>query len=207
MKHLHTLLLLFAMAITSCSTKNSNAAPETFTTASETGLAIGTITFEGEKPVNDIYRFFYEPTSGEKKFIRKNKGKVEIKARVKSEPSYTGDFNGKKSYLFVIKGAPGNYAFNQYNYLDHIGYTGMVSSSNKFAIPFTIKKGAINYVGELTYIEKAEKGTPRIVIWDKFERDITEFKKKFPNINWDMVSNKTVKKGDTGNGIIDFMEE
>lgn len=203
-----TLMLLLCLVLTTgCKTNTTDSVPETFTTTSEKGLAIGTITFEGEKPVNDIYRFFYEPTSGDKKFIRQNDGKIEIKARVDNERIYSGDFDNKKTYLFVIEREPGSYAFTQYNYLDHIGYRGMVSNSKKFAIPFDIKKGAITYIGELTYIENAQPGTPRIVIWDKFDRDKKEFKKKYPNINWDIAKDNTVKKGDTGNGIVDFMEQ
>ncbi|KAF2511044.1 hypothetical protein E0W72_06520 [Flavobacterium arcticum] len=201
------ILLLSLVLATGCKTKTTDTAPETFNITSSKGLAIGTITFEGEKPVNDIYRFFYEPTSGDKKFIRQNDGKIEIKARIKSEPAYNGDFDSKKTYLFVIEREPGSYAFTQYNYLDHIGYSGMVSNSKKFAIPFDIKKGEITYIGELTYIENAQPGTPRVVIWDKFDRDKKEFKKKYPNINWDITKNNTVKKGDTGGGIIDFMEQ
>ncbi|KAF2519370.1 hypothetical protein E0W68_03215 [Flavobacterium salilacus subsp. salilacus] len=201
------ILLLCLITVTGCKTKTADAVPETFSTTSEKGLAIGTITFEGEKPVNDIYRFFYEPTSGDKKFMRQNDGKIEIKARVNNEPAYNGDFDNKKTYLFVIECEPGNYAFTQYNYLDHIGYTGTVSNSKKFAIPFDIKKGEITYIGELTYIENAQPGSPRIVIWDKFDRDKKEFKKKYPAINWDAAHNNTVKKGDTGEGIIDFMEQ
>ncbi len=201
------ILLLSLVLVTGCKTKAVDTVPETFTSASEKGLAIGTITFEGDKPVNDIYRFFYEPVSDDKKFIRRNDGKIEIKGRVGNEAAYNGDFGDKKTYLFVIQGEPGNYAFTHYNYLDHIGYTGMVSNSKKFAIPFDIKKGEINYVGELTYIENAKPGNPRIVIWDKFDRDKKEFKKKYPAIDWDTAKDNTPKKGDTGEGTIAFMEQ
>ncbi|OIQ16290.1 MAG: hypothetical protein BM557_10485 [Flavobacterium sp. MedPE-SWcel] len=205
MKSIFILFTSFFL-LTACSS-STNTTPETFNTTSEKGLAIGTITFEGEKPTNDIYRFFYEPISGDKKFIRRNDGKIEIKARLKRERVYNGDFNDKKTYTFIIEGEPGKYAFTQYNYLDHIGYTGMVSDSKKFSIPFDIKKGAITYIGEFNYVENAAPGSPRIFIWDKFDRDKEEFKKKYPNINWDITEDNTPKKGDTGNGIIDFMAQ
>lgn len=205
MKSLY-ILFISTIILTGCRPAASNQVPEKFSANSETGLIVGTITFEGDKPVNDIYRFFYEPTKGDKKFIRKNDGKIEIKARVKNESAYNGDFNENKTYLFVIETAPGSYAFNQYNYLDHIGYTGTVSSSKKFAIPFDVKAGQITYIGELTYKENATPGEPRIYIWDKFSRDITKFKNKYPQINWELAINNTVKSGDDGNGIISFME-
>ena len=205
MKSLY-ILLISAIIVTGCRPAASTQVPEKFEENSEKGLVVGTITFEGEKPVNDIYRFFYEPTKGDKKFIRKNDGKVEIKARVKNESAYNGDFNDNKTYLFVIESAPGSYAFNQYNYLDHIGYTGTVSSSKKFAIPFNVEAGKITYIGELTYKENATPGEPRIYIWDKFSRDIAAFKNKYPQINWELATDNTVKSGNNGGGIISFME-
>lgn len=191
------------MLFIACNTA-SHKAPETFAPTSSTGLAIGTLTFEGEKPVNDIYRFFYYPVSGDKKFIRRNDGKILIKAREGNEAAFNGDFNNKKTYLFVIEREPGNYAFTQYNYLNHIGPTGMVVTSKKFSIPFEVKKGEISYIGELTYNDKAEPGAPRIIVSGNFERDLPEFKKKFPSINWDIATDKTVRSGETGDGLVDF---
>lgn len=194
------LLLLFI----GCSTASSDMAPDTFTAESAKGLAIGTITFEGDAPKNDIYRFFYHPSAGDRKFMKENKGKIQILGRVDDVRGYNGDFNNKQTYLFVIEKDPGAYAFTEYNYLTQKGPTGMVNSSRKFAIPFEIKKGEINYIGELTYMEKAEPGTPRIIVADNMTRDLLEFKKKFPKIPWDITSNKTVKSGDKGDGLVDF---
>lgn len=187
-----------------CSAAPSMDAPENFTASSQTGLAIGTITFEGDVPKNDIYRFFYSPVSADKKFTSKNDGKIQILGRVDDERKYSGDFNNGKTYLFAIEREPGQYAFTQYNYLTRKGPTGMVYSSNEFAIPFEVKKGEISYIGELTYIESAEKGTPRLIVTDFMTRDLPEFKQKFPNINWDTTVNKTPRSGNTGDGIVDF---
>lgn len=190
-----------------CTSKKSVGTPDNINDVPEKGIAIGTITFEGDVPYNDIYRFFYEPVSGSKKFIRHNKGKIEIKARVKNDPAYNGDFNNKKTYLFVIQQEPGEYALTQYNYLDHIGYTGTVYNSEKFSLPFEIKKGQTNYIGELTYVENVKPGSPRIYIWDKYERDLEEFRKKYPDYNWSNSTDNTIKKGNDGGGIIEFMAE
>ncbi len=193
------------LIIAGCKSPSATGSPESFSSTSEKGLAIGTITFEGDKPVNDIYRFFYEPISGEKKFIRKNSGKILIKAGGENGSEFTGDFNSSKTYLFVIEAEPGSYAFTQYNYLDHIGPTGMVMNSKKFAIPFEIKKGEIAYIGELSYKDKVEPGSPRIFVSGYYDRDIPEFAKKFPQIDWNTAVNKTVKDGNTGGGIIEFL--
>lgn len=203
MKNIYFLLPLFLIVL-GCSSASSDKAPESFTATSEKGLAIGVITFEGEVPKNDIYRFFYNPVSTDKKVIRKNDGKIQILGRIDKKRAFTGDFNGGKSYLYIIERDPGSYAFTDYNVLNHIGPTGMVSFSPKFSIPFEIKKGEIAYNGELTYMENAEKGTPRIIVADYMDRDLTEFRKKFPNIQWDSTINKTVKTGDTAGGIVDF---
>lgn len=202
------LFILFPILcfISSCSTRDTTGTPETIDNNPEMGMAIGTITFEGDRPVNDIYRFFYEPTKGDKKFIRKNKGKIEIKARVNNESAYNGDFNNSKTYLFVIQQLPGEYAFTQYNYLDRIGYTGMVYNSDEFSLPFTIQKNKVHYIGEFTYSENAAPGSPRLFIWDKFDRDRKEFLEKYSKYNWDNITNKTISKGDDGGGIISFME-
>ncbi|MCR5862966.1 hypothetical protein LRS05_12840 [Flavobacterium sp. J372] len=150
--------------------------------------------------------FFYEPVTTDKKIRKKNSGRIIIKAREGNTRSYTGDFNEKKTYLFMIEAQPGNYAFTQYNYLDHIGYSGMVTSSQKFSIPFTVSAGTINYIGELSYNDMAQPGSPRIIVGTNVERDLPEFRKKYTNINFDAVTNNPVKSGNTGNGIILFTE-
>ncbi len=203
MKNLLLIIAILVLA-TSCSSIPETIPPQNFTPESNKGLAIGTITFIGDKPVNDIYRFFYEATSGDKKFMKANAGKIIIKAREGNERAFTGDINNRKTYLFAIEREPGNYAFTQYNYLDHIGATGMVSSSGKFAIPFQIKKGSITYIGEFTYNDVATPGTPRIFVGTNFERDLQVFKDKFSNINWDVTENSPVKSGNAGKGIVEF---
>jgi len=203
MKYTAILLTIVALA-TGCSTKTAATAPANFNSTFLTGLAVGTITFEGDVPVNDIYRFFYEGQTGNTKFNRKNAGKIIINGRTDGQSMFNGDFNGNKSYLFVIEAQPGTYAFTKYNYLDHIGPQGMVSNSDTFAIPFEVKAGQITYMGELNYVDKAVKGTPRIYVADYFLRDLPEFKKKYPRIMWEKTVNSTPKTGDTGNGIIDF---
>ena len=205
MKAIHLFLpLLFLML--ACSSAPADKAPETFTTTSDKGLAIGTITFEGDNPVNDIYRFFYKAQAGDKKFMKRNAGKIIINGRANKEGGFNGDFNNKKTYLYIIEREPGTYAFTQYNYLDHLGSNGMVSSSKPFAIPFEIKKGEITYIGEMAYKDVAEKGTPRIFVADYFSRDLPEFKNKYPTIDWDKAVNKSVKQGDNGGGIINFRQ-
>ncbi|TRW23269.1 hypothetical protein FMM05_13805 [Flavobacterium zepuense] len=200
------LLLPLLLLLIGCKATSTNTAPAAFDASSPKGLVVATITFEGDVPSNDIYRFFYEAQSGDKKFKKQNSGKIVIKGRENGESAFNGDFNNKKSYLIVLEKDPGSYAFTQYSFLDHIGPNGMVSDSNKFAIPFEVKKGEITYIGELSYVDRAQKGSPRIFVADYFNRDLPEFKKKFPGINWDSTVNKTVKAGDNGGGIIDFRE-
>ena len=200
------LILFFALPclLYSCRT-HQEVNPEDFNEVSGTGLVIGTVTFDSDKPVNDIYRFFFEPTTGDKRFIRQNKGRIFIKARDRQGKAFNGDFNNKQTYLFAFELKPGKYAFNQYNYLDNIGYTGLVSSSEKFEIPFVIESGTIAYIGELIYYDKPEDDMPKIIVNDNYERDLDEFEKKFPDAEWGRAENMSVKKGDTGNGIISFM--
>jgi hypothetical protein len=203
MKKIYLLLAMIALA--GCGSTSSDKIPETFGPESETGLAIGTITFEAEKPVNDIYRFFYEGTSDDAKFNKRNGNKIMIKARnEENEKAFSGDFANGHTYLFVIEAQPGTYAFTQYNYLDRIGPTGMVSSSKTFAIPYEVKKGEITYVGELSYNDLSEPGSPRLVVYDRYARDLEELAKKHPKIDWRKAVNKTAKAGNTGGGIVDF---
>jgi len=193
------------LLLTSCKSASTDAMPATtYTPSPEKGVAIATITFEGDTPVNDIYRFFYNAQSGDKSFKKRNAGKILISGRENKGKGFNGDFNDKKSYLVVIEREPGSYAFTQYSYLDHLGSNGMVSSSKLFAIPFEIKKGEITYVGELDYKDVAEKGSARIFVADYFSRDLQEFKKKYPSVNWDAAINRTPKSGNNGEGIIDF---
>lgn len=202
MKFTYILLPLFVL-LTACKSSAPDVVASTFTPSAEKGIAIATLTFEGEKPVNDIYRFFYSAQNGDKAFKKRNAGKVVINGREGGD-TFNGDFNNKKTYLVVIEREPGTYAFTQYAYLDRIGSNGMVSSSKLFAIPFEIKKGEITYIGEMSYKDIAEKGSPRIYVADYFTRDLPEFKTKYPAVNWDKAVNKSVKEGNTGGGIIDF---
>lgn len=196
-------LLLAAFVIAGCSS-SADKAPETFAKTSEKGLVAVTLTFDADMPQNDIYRFFFSPESTDKKFIKNNKGKLMVKARIKNARDFNGDFNEKKSYLFVMERDPGKYAFTQYNYLNHIGETGTVMSSKTFAIPFEVKKGETQYIGELVYHQGAEKDSPRITVTDNYYRDIRELQKKYPGIDWSTIVNSTPKSGNTGDGMIEF---
>lgn len=199
-------LISAAVILISCGGKEATtyASPIQLQPSPEKGLAIGTITFEGDVPVNEIYRFLYEATSGDKSFKKDNAGKIMIITRQKDQRAWKGDFGNSKTYLVVIEREAGNYAFITYSYLNRLGQTGQVGYNDKFAIPFEIKKGGITYFGELNYVDKAVKGTPRIFVADYFTRDIPEFEKKYPTINWNNTENQTPKKGDTGNGTVDF---
>jgi hypothetical protein len=198
------LLFILSIIAVSCNSASGDTAPKAFSKESEKGLIIGTLTFDSDEPKNDIYRFFYYPESTDKKFKKQNDGKIMIKARVDGKRGFNGDFNDKKSYLFIIERDPGKYAFTEYNFLNHIGETGMVNYSSKFAIPFEVKKGEINYIGEITFHSYAEPGSPRITVSDNYSRDIQELKNKYSQIDWDNSHNKTVKSGDTGNGLVEF---
>ena len=205
MKYCSYIIVSLMLLVISCKSASTDAMPATtYTPSPEKGVAIATITFEGDTPVNDIYRFFYNAQSGDKSFKKRNAGKILISGRENKGKGFNGDFNDKKSYLVVIEREPGSYAFTQYSYLDHLGSNGMVSSSKLFAIPFEIKKGEITYVGELDYKDVAEKGSARIFVADYFSRDLQEFKKKYPSVNWDAAINRTPKSGNNGEGIIDF---
>lgn len=200
-----SLLALLSVLFLSCASKTDYAAsPEKYPTDAEKGIAIGTLTFEGDIPVNEIYRFFYEPTGNDKAFKNKNAGKIIINTPHKSGEGWNGDFGNRKTYLVVIEREPGTYAFNKYSYLNRLGPTGEVSYSKDFAIPFEIKKGAVTYFGELNYIDKAVKGTPRIFVADYLERDIKEFEKKYPELKGKKVENNTPRSGNTGEGTVDF---
>ncbi len=196
--------LSLAIIVSCSSSKEVDPSPEKLTVAEQKGIAIGTITFEGDVPMNDIYRFFYNATSGDKKFQKANTGKIIIRGRNDNNKTFNGDFNNKHSYLFIIEREPGNYAFTQYSFLDHKGPTGAVSISKEFEIPFEIKKGEVSYVGELDYVDQAAKGSPRIFVADYQERDLEAFKKKYPDFNWNDIKNRVPKTGNTGEGIIDF---
>jgi hypothetical protein len=198
------ILFISALVINACGTKAVSTNPESFSETSATGLAFGTITFEGDVPLNDIYRFFYEGQTADKKFNKRNSGKITINGRTDGKSIFNGDFNDKKTYLFVIEAQPGSYAFTKYNYLDHVGPQGMVSDSKPFAIPFDIKAGKMTYMGELNYIDKAVKGEPRIFVADYFTRDLPWFKQKYPKTDWQNAENKTPKTGNEGDGIVDF---
>lgn len=71
----------------------------------------------------------------------------------------------------------------------------------KFNLPFIVEQSKITYIGNIIVYVKTDIN-PYIEITDELSKDLDYFKVNYLNIDWNLVSNKTIKEGESGNGFI-----
>ena len=98
--------------------------------------------------------------------------------------------------------ALGGKVITHFDYDVNAGIFNPASINNEMDNHLSVNYG--NYFGEITYVDKAVKGSPRIFVADYLQRDLEQFKTKYPNVLWENTENKTPKSGNTGEGTVDF---
>lgn len=161
----------------------------TFDMDNPKGLIIGTITFPNNAQTFERY-FFHINAVGEKS--DKNDTEIDIDVRLPYSSSIK-KIGNSTTYLFAIRRTPGTYE------IDHVRlfangiyqYHGWLS---KFSIPFSVKPGAITYIGEIKYNESAKDIHNYIGLTDNYERDINLFKLLNAKIDWDKTDKSIERK-------------
>ncbi len=170
------LLLLIITLFTSCSTTTATAIPQYFESPFD-GMVVGTLAFENKKPIFNKYIYRYQ-AEGDRK-IRKHRVLI-IRPhqiwKIKFEPDFTD--KTKAVYLFAIREARGKYTFTYLKLNSNYGYASITHEIPLEHLGFTIEKGKVKYIGEIYY----DSQTNTVSISDQKERDLPEFKERFPNL-------------------------
>ena len=191
--------------LSSCvSTKQSKVASDIeFSSSSRGGLVIGTVTFNYHKKKSpyDSYKFHLGYQSDDIEEVKKTSTYFNVNVNF-FNGRFNGELNESKTFPFVLLQKPGVYNFNGFWFFWN---GGMITKSYynpvKFSLPFTVEKSKIVYIGNIVVNLKAEN-TAYIEITDQLSKDIGYFKKNYPNIDWNLTNNNTLKQGNDGNGFI-----
>lgn len=184
--------------------KQSKVPTETnFKSKSPNGLVIGTVTFVHPKKKSpfDKYRFHlsYESDNVEEK--KNNSTFFTINVN-QFNGRFNGELNENKTFPFVLEQKPGKYTLDGYSFFWNGGMiTREMHNVENFALPFTVEESKITYIGNIIiYLNSTIK--PYIEITDQLNENMNYFKEKYPNIDWSLVENKTIKEGEVGDGFI-----
>lgn len=73
-------------------------------------------------------------------------------------------------------------------------------ATKDFSLPFEVKKGEILYLGDMIIDIKKFIKSGNLIHWvDNSERELSEFKEKFPKIDWELFRNHTIREGQIEN--------
>ena len=194
---------LIAFLIISCSSTNS----VTNKAKNEKGFIAGTFTIIDEEPRFNAYMLDYKPegkkinwTSSYHKILVQTNG---MGFKIKFSPDYS--IGNKKVFLFIKEHKVGNYEFFNYELFTNLGLSqSTLKSKTEFLIPFSVKKDSINYIGDFTFYPKSNENGNLFEISDKFNRDLSKFKEKYPENNWNSILNNTINKGNLNESLIEF---
>lgn len=177
MKNYFLILLLFLFY--NCANLPSMDIPQNFNDTDSEGLVIGAFSIKNEKPIFNGYGLYHTSLDFQEKQTVNNRVWItpEQTIKMKLKPDFFDQDKGV--YYFAFKKSPGNYAFNVVNLFAN---GGMFSDSYNLPInfPFKVEKGKITYVGEI-FLDYRNKNIEQNFLQ---ERDITNLKEKFPNIDW-----------------------
>ena len=201
-------ILIFAALITFFSScvpmKQSKVPTETnFNTNSTNGLVIGTITFVHPKKKSpfDKYRFHLTYDNENIEEVKNNSTYFTVNVN-QFNGRFNGEMNENKTFPFVLEQKPGKYNFDGFWFFWNGGMvTNEFSNPINFSLPFTVEKSKITYIGNIIVNVKTQSN-PYIEITDQLNNNMNYFKEKYPNIDWNLITNKTIKEGESGNGFI-----
>jgi hypothetical protein len=203
-KRIIIFLLLVSVVLGCMPIKQSKVPTETnFKSKNANGLVIGTVTFVHPKKKSpfDKYRFHlsYESDNVEEKKNNSTFFTVNVN---QFNGRFNGELNENKTFPFVLEQKPGKYNFDGFSFFWNGGFvTNEIHNVVKFSLPFNVEESKITYIGNIIVNVKS-KVKPYIEITDQLDENINYFKEKYPNIDWSLVNNKTIKEGEVGDGFI-----
>ena len=173
----------------SCVTKALNSKPIEFNSASQTGLIMGSITFNEVQPRFDGY-YIYTQSLDNKKDV----SEIFIDPETEGSVKHNGELNNGKTYLFALEKNPGRYEINKIKFTSTNAEASQKNAYHKdFSIPFEVKKGEITYIGELNIDEYGLDRASLLNIQDDFVRDMQGMRKKQPHVDWTRANKASFK--------------
>lgn len=178
-----TLTIIQSCAVSSLPSQTLTFNKET----AENGLLVGSITFPQEKAKFNGYFF---------RLTGNTSAEFQIKPEQITKMKHKGQTDNGRTYFFIIERPEGKYEIPSVRLFGNSGMIALQRTNyvGGFSIPYEIKKGEITYIGNINFNEYAEKGEKIVTLENKFERDIVEFKKLQPSIDWNTVKNDENRK-------------
>lgn len=205
MKNKILILATLMTFLTSCvPMKQSKVLAETnFNTNSTNGLVIGTVTFVHQKKKSPYDKYRFHLSYENENIVEAKNNSTYFNVNVNQfNGRFNGELNENKTFPFVLEQKPGKYNFDGFWFFWNGGMiTSEFSNPVNFSLPFLVEKSKITYIGNII-VNVQTKSNPYIEITDQLNDNINYFKEKYPNIDWNLVTNKTIKEGENGNGFI-----
>ncbi len=170
--------MLLSLIFNACATLPSKTIPINYNENNNNGLVIGAITFDKKaKKIYNSYSFYYSKIGG-KEYDTPKKNKIKINPAQTYWMMFKPDFfdNNKAVYYFSVDREDGDYEFYAISLFENnVSYSQ--SQVMRIKIPFSIKKGKVNYIGEI-YLDKDNN----IEFSNKSERDLSKLNLLFPTL-------------------------
>jgi len=186
MKRLYYLLTLCIsfLCFNSCAIKPLPVEPIVFANKSDRqGLVVGSITFKDHRARYGNYLLKVLSKSTDPHLAKMNTFTINIAPEKIWKVKHVGDKDGGLTYIFVYKKPIGDYEISHFIYSgQNLVYTFLdkITLNNGF----TVKRGAITYVGNFYIDEYASKNGITIFERDMQVEDFRFLKNKYPSIDW-----------------------
>jgi hypothetical protein len=171
-------IFLISLIFNGCATLPSKNIPNIYNENNDNGLIIGAITFDKKaKKIYNSYSFYYSKVEV-KEYDDPKKNKIKINPEQTYWMQFKPDFfdNEKAVYYFSIDREDGDYEFYAISLFEN-GVSFSQSQVIRITIPFSIKKGKVNYIGEI-YLNKDNK----LEFSNKSDRDLVKLNQLYPTL-------------------------
>jgi hypothetical protein len=148
------------------------------------GLIFGSITFPNEKAKFNGYFLKIVINDSIKKVSDKNSIEIRFIPEQILKMKHDGQLENGKTYLFVLERREGKYIIPGINLFNNYGYSTRSTFIDGFSIPFDVKKGEINYIGNIIFDENMSTNEHPVKINNNFKRDVDAIAKIQPSVDW-----------------------
>lgn len=172
------LIVVITLMFNSCATLPSKTIPTNYDSNNNKGLVIGAITFDKKaKKIYNSYSFYYSKIGGAE-YDNPKINKIKINPEQTYWMQFKPDFfdENKAVYYFSVDREDGDYEFYAISLFEN-GVSYSQSQFMRIKIPFSIKKGKVNYLGEI-YLDKDNY----LEFSNKSERDLPKINQLFPSL-------------------------
>jgi hypothetical protein len=164
---------------------------------SKNGLIFGSITFPNQEANFNSY-FIRISCIDETDNIKsvKNFTEIHIKPEYNSNIRHIGHYDNGRTYVFALERLPGKYEIPSVRLFRNSGivYLQRTDYVGEFTIPFEVKKGEINYIGNIIFNDKTLSNDTIVKHQNNFDKDVKVLKNIQPTVNWNLAKNDTLIK-------------